>query len=80
MEHQGAQYLILQNLESLESRYRCLLTELLDYTGLHKPIYTAVFVPLASPANASLLWALTFTGLMFGVAWLLWRKKIILRA
>lgn len=56
------------------------LAELLDYTGLHKPIYTAVFVPLASPANASLLWALTFTGLMFGVAWLLWRKKIILRA
>ena len=56
------------------------LSEVLGYTGLHKPIYQAVFAPLGSPANASLLWALTFTALMFGVAWVMWRKKLILRA
>lgn len=56
------------------------LSELLDDTGMHKPIYQAVFAPLGSPANASLLWALTFTGLMYVIAWLMWRKKIVLRA
>lgn len=56
------------------------LSELLDDTGMHKPIYQAVFAPLGSPANASLLWAVTFTALMFGMAWVMWRKKIVLRA
>ena len=55
------------------------LAEALDDTGLHRPIYNAVFVPLASPKNASLLWALTFTASMFLVAWALWRKRWIIR-
>ena len=57
-----------------------LLDETLNFTGLHKRIYAAVFVPLASPMNASLLWALVFTSLMFGVAWIMWRKRWVVRA
>ncbi len=38
-------------------------------------IYKAVFVPLASPVNASLLFALAFVLLHFVFAWFLWRKK-----
>lgn len=56
------------------------LSETLSLTGAHKPMYNAVFAPLASPPNASLLWALIFTALMFGLAWLLYRKNWIIRA
>ena len=56
------------------------LSEFLDDLGFHKPLYAAVFAPLASPANASLLWALTFTGLMFLLAWVMWRKNWVIRA
>jgi hypothetical protein len=31
-------------------------------------------VPIA-PVNTSLLYAVLFNGLMFGIAWLMWRKK-----
>jgi predicted acyltransferase len=56
------------------------LAETLSFTGVQKPLYNAVFAPLASPKNASLLWALAFTALMFGLAWLLYRRKWIIRA
>lgn len=38
-------------------------------------IYQSVFVPLASPVNASLLYALSFVALTFVVAWVMWRRK-----
>jgi len=38
-------------------------------------IYRGVFVPLASPVNASLLFAVAFVLLHFALAWLLWRRK-----
>lgn len=57
-----------------------LLAEALDFTGLHDPIYQRLFAPLASPANASLLWALAYTGLMFLPAWLMYRRGWIVRA
>lgn len=56
-----------------------LLDEALGYTGLHRAIYNAVFVPIASPFNASLLWALACTALMYLPAWLLYRNNRIVR-
>lgn len=40
-------------------------------------IFRTVFLPLASPVNASLLYALVWVGLWFGVLWLLWRRGIV---
>jgi predicted acyltransferase len=56
-----------------------LLDEFLGYTGLHEAIYDAVFVPLASPINASLLWALAYTGLMFLAAWIMKRRGWVVK-
>lgn len=42
-------------------------------------IYQGFFVPLASPVNASLLFALAFVLLFFVFAWFLWRKKWFLK-
>ena len=56
-----------------------LLDEALGISGLHKTIYNAVFAPAASPMNASLLWALSYTGLMFLVAWGMYRKGWVVR-
>jgi predicted acyltransferase len=56
-----------------------LLSEALDITGLHHTIYNAVFVPVASPYNASLLWALAYTGLMYLAAWAMYKKGWIVR-
>lgn len=38
-------------------------------------LYQNLFVPLASPMNASLLWALMFVLLLYGVAHVMYRKK-----
>jgi predicted acyltransferase len=56
-----------------------LLDEALGLSGLHHKIYNAVFVRIASPVNASLLWALAYTGLMFLAAWIMYRKNWIVR-
>jgi predicted acyltransferase len=56
-----------------------LLDETLHISGLHATIYNAAFVPLASPINASLLWALAYTGLMFLAAWIMYRRGWIVR-
>jgi predicted acyltransferase len=42
-------------------------------------IHQTLFVPLASPVNASLLFALTFVLVFFVIAWALWRKKWLLK-
>ena len=56
-----------------------LLDELLGQTGLHKAIYRSVFAPIASPVNASLLWALAYTGLMFVISWVMYKRRWIVR-
>jgi len=56
-----------------------LLDEALGISGLHHTIYNAVFVPLASPINASLLWALSYTALMFLVAWIMYKRNWVIR-
>lgn len=38
-------------------------------------LYTGLFTPLASPVNASLLYALAFVAAHFTVAWAMWRRK-----
>jgi len=55
------------------------LAELLDASGLHRSLYSHFFEPLASPMNASLLWALAFTLLMYLLAWLLYKRRWFLR-
>jgi len=48
---------------------------LLGETGWHAAIYRTVFAPLASPANASLLYALTYVLLMNAIAYGMYRRK-----
>ncbi len=55
------------------------LSEFLDATPLHREIYGRFFAPNASPMNASLLWALSFTLLMYLLAWFLYRRRWFLR-
>lgn len=56
-----------------------LLTATLLLTGWQPAIYQAVFAPLASPLNASLLYAVAYTLLMFGVAWVMYTRRVFLR-
>ncbi|MEI6105469.1 MAG: DUF5009 domain-containing protein [Opitutae bacterium] len=42
-------------------------------------IYQGVFLPLASPVNASLLFALAFVLLHLLIAWLMWRRRWFVR-
>ena len=55
------------------------LAEFLDATGLHESLYKRFFAPIASPMNASLLWALSFVALMYLLAWFLYRRRWFLR-
>ncbi|MBS1830514.1 MAG: DUF5009 domain-containing protein [Acidobacteria bacterium] len=52
---------------------------LLSAFGWKTWIYQNVFLPLASPVNASLLYALAYTFANFLVAWALWRKRLFFR-
>lgn len=56
-----------------------MVAELLDSAlyalDLRAPIFATLFAPLASPINASLLYALAYTGLMFALAWALYRRN-----
>lgn len=42
-------------------------------------LYQGLFVPLASPKNASLLWALMCVLVLYGVAYLMYRRKWIIK-
>ncbi|MFN7997445.1 MAG: DUF5009 domain-containing protein [Bryobacteraceae bacterium] len=50
------------------------LDEFLNAVKLRGPIFHNVFAPLASPYNASLLYALTYTGLMWLIAYGMYRR------
>jgi predicted acyltransferase len=60
-----------------------MISELLDSIlwTLHwrMPIYRTVFAPLASPINASLLYAISYVLLMFAIAWVLYRRRIFIK-
>jgi predicted acyltransferase len=56
-----------------------LLATALDTTGLQDWLYGHCFAPLASPPNASLLWAVAFTLLMYLAAYVMYRKNWVIR-
>jgi predicted acyltransferase len=47
--------------------------------GAQQQIYRTVFLPLASPANASLLYSLAFTAVMYLIAYIMYRQRWFLR-
>ena len=47
--------------------------------GVQQRIYRTVFVPLASPANASLLYSLAFTAVMYLIAYVMYRRRWFIR-
>lgn len=51
----------------------------LRWRGWKEPVYRAIFLPLADPYNASLLYALTYTALHVLLAWWLYRRQIFIR-
>jgi predicted acyltransferase len=56
-----------------------LLETQLRVMRMRDTIYLRLFAPLASPINASLLYALAYTLLMFVVAWALYRRQWFLK-
>jgi len=60
-----------------------MISELLDSIlwNLHwrAPIYETLFAPLASPINASLLFAITYVLLMFLIAWVMYKRGVFIR-
>jgi predicted acyltransferase len=48
-------------------------------TSLQTWLYKTCFAPLASPYNASLLWAIAFTLLMYVAAYAMYRKQWFIR-
>ena len=51
----------------------------LNTSGLKRTIFDSVFAPLASPVNASLIYALVYVLLMFAIAWFMHRRNWYLR-
>jgi len=47
--------------------------------GVQQRIYRTVFVLLASPANASPLYSLTFTAVMYLIAYVMYRQRWFIR-
>jgi len=44
-----------------------------------KWVYEHIYAPLASPVNASLLYALTYVAIMYGISWFMYRMKWFVR-
>ena len=66
-------YMISELLEELLSSIR------VGDDSLRSWIYEHLFAPLASPVNASLLYAVTYTLLMFAIAYAMYRRKWFLK-
>lgn len=47
--------------------------------SLQQWIFSNVFLPIAEPVNASLLYAIAFLGLWYSLMWLLYRRQIFLK-
>jgi len=47
--------------------------------SLQETIFKNIFAPLASPVNASLVFALSYLLFIFLIAWILWKRKWFLR-
>lgn len=55
------------------------IEELLSAVHVRNWIYNSLFAPLASPINASLIYAVTYTLLMFGIAYVMYRQRWFLK-
>jgi len=55
-----------------------LISRLIGIWGWRQPVYESL-LPFASPINASLVYALGYVALLYGVAWILHRNKWFLR-
>ena len=53
---------------------------ILNHMHWKRPIYEAIFLPLASPINASLLYAVTYTLLHLALAYILYKRNLFFRA
>ena len=53
---------------------------ILNHMHWKRPIYEAIFLPLASPINASLLYAVTYTLLHLALAYFLYKRNLFFRA
>jgi predicted acyltransferase len=51
----------------------------LALAGWRERLYQAVFAPLASPYNASLLYAVVYTLAIYGIAYFMYRRKWFVR-
>jgi predicted acyltransferase len=47
--------------------------------SLQAYIFQTIYLPLAAPVNASLMYALSFIAVMFLVVWFMWRRKWFLK-
>ena len=56
-----------------------LLLAVMDMLGWKASLYEAVFAPVASPVNASLLFAVAYTLLMFAIAWAMYKRGVFLK-
>ncbi len=83
---QGLQPLVIFGMNAIAVYVAAeLFSILLDYwqvagRSAHNWIFSGLFASLASPNNASLLFALGFVTAMFGIAYLLHRRSLYLRA
>ncbi|NLH62543.1 MAG: DUF5009 domain-containing protein [Ignavibacteriales bacterium] len=50
-----------------------------EEVALKTYLYNSIFVPLFSPMNASLAWALTYVLIWLGLMWILYAKKIFIK-
>ncbi len=57
-----------------------LIDEALSALGWREAIYNAVFAPLASPVNASLLYGLAYVALMYAIAYGMYKRNWFWRA
>jgi len=48
-------------------------------SSLQELIFKSLFLRLASPVNASLMFALCFLLFIFSLAWIMWKKKWFIR-
>ena len=55
------------------------LAEFLDNLSIHDRLYSSFFAPIASPMNASLLWALAFVAVMYLLAYAMYRRRWFVR-
>ena len=66
--------------EILDTGLRFVLREASGPTAnLRAHLFRTIFAPIASPEGASLLFALSYVFLMFSIAWLMWKMKIIVK-